>query len=143
MGHAHWLLQYLTSGVQQSRFYPNIIVIHLGTMLTFNKKKHINSKFNTYFIQNEWYLWPWLNLEWMCFLLLKVNIVSMFYNNVPFIHTYFIQNEWYLWLWLNLEWMCFLLLKVNIVSMYYNNVPFIHTYFRYNVDLQQQKTHSF
>jgi hypothetical protein len=27
MGHAHWLLQYLTSGVHQSRFYPKFIQI--------------------------------------------------------------------------------------------------------------------
>jgi len=26
MGHASWLLQYLTSGVRQSRFYPDLLL---------------------------------------------------------------------------------------------------------------------
>ena len=31
MGHVHWLLQYLTSGVRPSRFYPFFLLILLST----------------------------------------------------------------------------------------------------------------
>jgi hypothetical protein len=43
MGHARWLLQYLTSGVRQSRFYPTVALFYQFICYEQNRKRIYNS----------------------------------------------------------------------------------------------------